>query len=67
MKTIVLSVPETANLGLLMFIFIFINALIGKQFFYGDFWESEGGPVSEYNFNTIERSALMVFICMTGE
>jgi len=37
MKTIVLSVPETANLGLLMFIFIFINALIGKQFFYGDF------------------------------
>ena len=35
MKTIVLSVPETANLGLLMVIFIFINALIGKQFFHG--------------------------------
>ena len=52
MQVVYRSAPDSANLGLLMLIFIFINALIGKQFFSGVLLDEEDEP-TRYSFNTI--------------
>ena len=55
-----------ANLGLLMFLFIFIYALIGMQFFAGDFYDEDGGLLRA-NFNSFPNSLITVFILLTAE
>ena len=45
---------------------MFIYALIGKQFFYGDLID-EDGEVSRYSFNDISSSLVTMFIILTGE
>ena len=48
-------------------LFIFIYALIGKQFFYGDLIDPDTGESSRYHFNGFWRSLVTVFIVLTGE
>jgi hypothetical protein len=49
---IIKAIPLSANLGLLMVLYVFINALIGKQFFYGDLPGEDGEP-APFAFTTI--------------
>jgi len=51
---------------LLLVLYVFINALIGKQFFYGDLLD-EAGQAAPFRFTTIGQSMLAVTIVLTGE
>ena len=56
---------DAATLGLLVLLFIMINALIGKQLFGGKIFDDEGKE-SRLNFSDFGTSLQTVFICMTG-
>lgn len=49
-----------------MFLLIFIYALIGMQFFSGDF-ENDDGSIARYNFNSFGWALVTIFIIMTSE
>lgn len=66
LQTVIASFPAIANLGLLTFLFLFIYALVGKQFFAGEFLDDDGQP-ARYSFNTIESALVTMFIVLTGE
>jgi len=66
LKTVIDSFSAIANLGLLMFLLLFIYALIGMQFFSGPLLDSEG-EVARYNFNSFGWSLITIFIILTGE
>lgn len=67
MTTIIKSMPAVANLAVLACLFIFIYALIGKQFFYKDLIDPEDGSLSRYHFKGFYRSLITMFIVLTGE
>ena len=68
MLTILNSVGAIGNLGVLMILFIFIIALLMKQFYGADgqMLDSDGEP-SRFRFDTTMRSIITVFIILTGE
>lgn len=57
--------PAIGNLGLLIGLFLFVFALIGKSFFAGT--AVEGQEPSRYNFNSMGESVLCLFILLSGE
>ena len=61
------SLPSVANLAVLALLFIFIYALIGKQFFHGELIDPDTGEPSRYHFNGFWRSLVTMFIVLTGE
>ena len=65
--TIIKSIPAVANLAVLAMLFIFIYALIGKQFFYGELIDPDTGEESRYHFNGFFRALITMFIVLTGE
>ena len=65
--TIMKSLPSVANLAVLALLFIFIYALIGKQFFYGELIDPDTGEPSRYHFNGFWRALITMFIVLTGE
>ena len=65
--TIITSLPAVANLAVLALLFIFIYALIGKQFFYGELIDPDTEEDSRYHFNGFWRSLITMFIVLTGE
>ena len=67
LSTVVNSLPAVANLAVLALLFIFIYALIGKQFFYGELIDPDTGAGSRYHFNGFWRSLITMFIVLTGE
>ena len=66
LKTIIDSISAISNLAVLSLLFLFVYALIGKQFFWGDMVD-EDGEVSRYHFNTTTDSMITMFIVLTGE
>jgi voltage-dependent calcium channel T type alpha-1I len=69
LKTVLASLQSIANLALLMLLLIFIYALVGMQFFNGDFEPSEDPDDStpRFNFNSFQYSIITIFICITAE
>ena len=65
--TVANSLPYVGNLAFLIFLFTFIFALIGKQFFSLKPLLFEDGTQSPYRFDTIGNALITVFILLTGE
>ena len=65
--TVISSLHSVANLAVLALLFIFIYALIGKQFFHGELIDPDTGEASRYHFNGFWRSLVTMFIVLTGE
>lgn len=49
-----------------MFLLIFIYALIGMQFFAGDFYDQDGNP-NRTNFNNFGNAMITIFVLLTAE
>lgn len=65
--TIVLSsVAAITNLGFLTILYLFIFALLAKQFFNEPLYDSEN-QLQRYNFQTTANALITVFIILTGE
>lgn len=60
------SFASIANLALLMFLLIFIYALIGMQFFSKPLEDADGEP-NRFSFSTFGFSLITIFILLTGE
>jgi len=54
------------NLGVLIMLFLFISALLMKQFYQGELIDDEG-EVSRYSYSTTGSALINVFILLTGE
>jgi len=65
--TVANSLPYVGNLAFLIFLFTFIFALIGKQFFSQKPMFLEDGSPSPYRFDTIGSALVTVFVLLTGE
>jgi hypothetical protein len=51
LKTVMDSMSAIANLGVLTILFMFISALLAKQFFYQELKDDDGNP-SRYSFSS---------------
>ena len=67
LSTVLESFNAIANLGVLILLFLFISALLGKQFYGEDLLEDDKETVSRYNFKTTLHSLNTMFIVLTGE
>ena len=66
LQTVLNAISSIANLGLLMFLLIFIYALIGMQFLSGPIPDNEGGSF-RFHFNSFTQSMITMFVLLTGE
>lgn len=66
LKTVVSSLSAITNLGFLTILYLFIFALLAKQFFNLPL-VNDKGKVQRYNFQTTGKSLITVFIILTGE
>ena len=64
--TVLESLSAITNLGVLTILFLFISALLAKQFFSGELSDDDGEP-SRYNFSSTIQSLITIFIVLTGE
>ena len=65
LKTLIRAVPEASNLFFLITVYIFVNALIGRQLFACDL--STDQMPTRYNFNSFSESMTTVFIIVSAE
>jgi len=66
LSTVLDSLQAITNLGVLIVLFLFISALLTKQFYTGQLYTEDGDP-SRYNFGTTGDALISVFIILTGE
>ena len=66
LSTVLSSLTAITNLGVLIALFLFISALLTKQFFSEDLYGSDG-EVSRYNFGSTGDALITIFIILTGE
>jgi len=66
LETVLKSMGAIANLGILIFMFVFIYALLGKSFFYEEMQEFDGSR-SRYQFNNVSNATLLIFIILSSE
>jgi hypothetical protein len=66
LATVLESLSAITNLGVLTILFVFISALLAKQFFSGPLLTEEG-EFSRYNFSSTVHSLITIFIVLTGE
>lgn len=69
LKTVLASLQSIANLALLMLLLIFIYALVGMQFFSGEFkdgFDPDDQP-GRFNFNSFQYAIITIFIVLTAE
>ena len=66
LQTVLESFGSIANLALLMFLLIFIYALIGMQFFSKIIKDDNGEPV-RFTFTSFGYSLITIFVLLTGE
>lgn len=73
LSTVLDSLTAITNLGVLIVLFLFIAALLTKQFYSEDLLEdksAEGTPdesISRYNFGSTTQALVTMFIILTGE
>jgi voltage-gated sodium channel len=61
------SASDAATLGLLIAMFVFINALVGKQLFGNEILKNSRGEPVRLHFQTVKDAMFTVFICLTGK
>jgi hypothetical protein len=66
LQTVLKSLSAIGNLGVLTILFLFIAALLAKQFFSGALLDEDGEP-SRYSFKKTHDSLITIFIVLTGE
>ena len=66
LSTVLESLTAITNLGVLIVLYLFISALLTKQFYSGKLHD-EDGEESRYNFSTTGEALISVFIILTGE
>ena len=66
LQTVLESFASIANLALLMFLLIFIYALIGMQFFSKIIKDDNGEPV-RFTFTSFGYALITIFVLLTGE
>lgn len=66
LQTVIDAFGAITNLGLLMFLLVFIYSLLGMQFFSGELYEEDGSQ-ARYNFQSFGHSLITIFIILTGE
>lgn len=66
LDTILKSMSAICNLGILIFMFVFIYALLGKSFFYEEMTESDGSR-SRYQFDNVMNAIMLIFIILSSE
>jgi hypothetical protein len=66
LDTVLKSMGAIANLGVLIFMFVFIYALLGKSFFYMEMTEYDGSR-SRYQFDNVSNAAMLIFIILSSE
>jgi len=66
LETVMNSMSAIGNLGVLTILFMFISALLAKQFFFETLVEDDGSD-SRYSFSTTIQSLITIFIVITGE
>jgi hypothetical protein len=65
--TVLDSLEAIANLGVLMMLFLFMVALLMKQFYGVEPYIDGDGEASRYRFDTTIRALITVFVVLTGE
>lgn len=60
------SLTAITNLAILIFLYLFISALLTKQFYSGELLDSDG-ELSRYRFSSTGDALVSVFIILTGE
>ena len=60
------SIKPIINLGILMFLYLFISALLFKQLCKGKLKDDFGNP-SRYGWNNTSQSLVTIFILLTGD
>lgn len=66
LATVLESLTAITNLAILIFLYLFISALLTKQFYSGELLDSDG-EVSRYRFSSTGDALVSVFIILTGE
>ena len=66
LSTVLDSLTAITNLGVLIILYLFISALLTKQFYTGDLYDMDG-KLSRYSFGTTGAALTSVFIILTGE
>ena len=66
LSTVLSSLTAITNLGVLIGLFLFISALLTKQF-YPDMLHGDDGSDSRYNFGSTGEALITIFIVLTGE
>jgi hypothetical protein len=66
LDTVLKSMGAIANLGILIFMFVLIYALLGKSFFYMEMTEYDGSR-SRYQFDNVTNAAMLIFIILSSE
>ena len=66
LSTVLDSMTAITNLGVLIMLFLFISALLMKQFYQGELIDDEW-EVSRYSYSTTGSALINVFILLTGE
>lgn len=66
LATVLESLTAITNLAILIFLYLFISALLTKQFYSGELHDGDGN-VSRYRFSTTGDALVSVFIVLTGE
>lgn len=66
LSTVLESLTAITNLGVLIVLYIFISALLTKQFFSDPLYTTDG-EISRYSFSSTGAALQTVFIILTGE
>jgi voltage-dependent calcium channel N type alpha-1B len=66
LSTVLDSLTAITNLGVLIILFLFISALLTKQFYSEPLLDMDGNE-SRYNFASTTSALVTVFIILTGE
>ena len=67
LSTVLESLTAITNLGVLIVLFLFIAALLTKQFFSEEPLYKEDGSLSRYDFASTYQALITIFIILTGE
>ncbi|GAB5373513.1 hypothetical protein AAMO2058_001758600, partial [Amorphochlora amoebiformis] len=65
-KTLMTTIPSIFNIGMLMVIFLFMFAILGRQIFF-QVERTDGGFSANLNYETVPNAMLCLWIAMTGD